>query len=197
MTPKVNKKGKGLKVLTGKEVQRFYIKDIEKKWYLEESVLDDEDIQRSKKTKVVAQDIVAHIKNPKPHIKLTATIDEKEQFCLNTIMCFSEIEEHSLTNEFLVGLINSKLMSFYFYYFIFNQAIRTMHFMPGYADRLPIHENSNTFHDRIKDKVNQILAAKKENPEADTSKLEAEIDRLVYEMYGLSEEEIGIVEGGV
>jgi len=195
MTPKVNKKGKGLKVLTGKEVQRFYIKDIEKKWYLEESVLDDEDVQRSKKTKVVAQDIVAHIKNPKPHIKLTATIDEKEQFCLNTIMCFSEIEEHSLTNEFLVGLINSKLMSFYFYYFIFNQAIRTMHFMPGYADRLPIHENSSTFHDRIKDKVNKILTAKKESPKAETSELEAEIDRLVYELYGLSEEEIEIVEG--
>ncbi|WP_409029621.1 hypothetical protein [Gracilimonas sediminicola] len=43
--------------------------------------------------------------------------------------------------------------------------------------------------------LNQILTAKKENPEAGTSKLEAEIDRLVYELYGLSEEEIGIVEG--
>ena len=30
---------------------------------------------------------------------------------------------------------------------------------------------------------------------ADTSALEAEIDRLVYELYGLTEEEIRIVEG--
>lgn len=45
------------------------------------------------------------------------------------------------------------------------------------------------------DKVCQILAIKKDNPMADTSALEREIDLMVYELYGLSEEEIGIVEG--
>jgi len=53
---------------------------------------------------------------------------------------------------------------------------------------------------------NQILTAKKANPQADTpekhwragtSALEAEIDRLVYELYGLTEEEIAIVEESV
>ncbi|MEX0595986.1 MAG: TaqI-like C-terminal specificity domain-containing protein, partial [Candidatus Paceibacterota bacterium] len=127
--------------------------------------------------------------------KLTASIDDEKQFCLNTVMCFSKIEETGLSNEFLVGLINSKLMSFYFYYFIFNQAIRTMHFMPGYADRLPIHNNSKSFHNDISDLVNKILKVKSQNSEADTSKLDQEIDRLVYELYGLNEEEIGIVEG--
>ena len=43
--------------------------------------------------------------------------------------------------------------------------------------------------------VDKILAAKKANPQADTSKEEAEIDRLVYQLYGLSEDEIKIVEG--
>jgi hypothetical protein len=43
--------------------------------------------------------------------------------------------------------------------------------------------------------VNQILAAKKTDPREDTSSLEAEIDRLVYELYSLTEEEIRIVEG--
>ena len=33
------------------------------------------------------------------------------------------------------------------------------------------------------------------DPQADTSKLEAEIDQLVYQLYGLTEEEIKIVEG--
>jgi len=32
---------------------------------------------------------------------------------------------------------------------------------------------------------------------ADTSALEGEIDRMVYELYGLTEEEIAIVEGKV
>ena len=39
----------------------------------------------------------------------------------------------------------------------------------------------------------QILKEKKTN--ADTSSLEAEIDQLVYQLYGLTDEEIAIVEG--
>ena len=37
--------------------------------------------------------------------------------------------------------------------------------------------------------------AKKENPSADTSALEKKIDEIVYKLYGLTEEEIAIVEG--
>jgi len=42
--------------------------------------------------------------------------------------------------------------------------------------------------------VERILAAKRANPQADTSALEREIDGLVYQLYGLTEEEIAIVE---
>jgi hypothetical protein len=45
------------------------------------------------------------------------------------------------------------------------------------------------------EKVNQILSLKKEDSKADTSELEAEIDRMVNELYELTEEEILIVEG--
>ena len=45
------------------------------------------------------------------------------------------------------------------------------------------------------DKVNQILALKK--ADKDTTKLEQEIDKMVYELYGLSDEEIKIVEESV
>ncbi|CAD5942364.1 class I SAM-dependent DNA methyltransferase [Planktothrix agardhii] len=43
--------------------------------------------------------------------------------------------------------------------------------------------------------VDQILTTKKSNPNADTTILEQQIDQLVYELYGLTEEEIKIVEG--
>jgi len=43
--------------------------------------------------------------------------------------------------------------------------------------------------------VEKILSAKKQNPKADTSQSEREIDRLVYKLYELTEEEIAIVEG--
>ena len=41
----------------------------------------------------------------------------------------------------------------------------------------------------------QILAAKKKDPSADTSALERQIDEMVYALYGLTPEEIAIVEG--
>ena len=40
-----------------------------------------------------------------------------------------------------------------------------------------------------------ILAAKRANLQADTSAWGREIDQLVYQLYGFTEEEIGIVEG--
>ena len=43
--------------------------------------------------------------------------------------------------------------------------------------------------------VDEILTAKQSNPNADTIILEQQIDQLVYELYGLTEAEIKIVEG--
>ena len=43
--------------------------------------------------------------------------------------------------------------------------------------------------------VEKILVSKKADEKADTSAEEIEIDRLVYALYGLTEEDIKIVEG--
>ena len=42
--------------------------------------------------------------------------------------------------------------------------------------------------------MDEILEAKDASPAADTSELEVEIDRLVYDLYGLTDEEITAVE---
>ncbi|MBI2909645.1 MAG: hypothetical protein HYX92_18555 [Chloroflexi bacterium] len=44
--------------------------------------------------------------------------------------------------------------------------------------------------------VSPILAAKAAEPEADVAALEREIDQLVYRLYGLTREEIAMVEEG-
>ena len=48
--------------------------------------------------------------------------------------------------------------------------------------------------ERVEKLVDKIIEAKKENKDSDTKELEKEIDTLVYELYGLSEEEIKIIE---
>ena len=42
--------------------------------------------------------------------------------------------------------------------------------------------------------VDKILIAKRSAPSVDTSTLESEINRLVYQRYGLTEEEIKIIK---
>jgi hypothetical protein len=43
--------------------------------------------------------------------------------------------------------------------------------------------------------IDQILAVKAANPQKDTSRLEERIDKMVYALYGLTEEEVRVVEG--
>lgn len=42
--------------------------------------------------------------------------------------------------------------------------------------------------------MNQTLNSKIENSETDTTALEAEIDQMVYKLYGLTDKEIKIIE---
>jgi DNA-directed RNA polymerase specialized sigma54-like protein len=52
----------------------------------------------------------------------------------------------------------------------------------------------NKTQEKLETLVNQILDQKSANPNADTSALENQIDQLVYQLYGLTEEEIKIIE---
>ena len=50
--------------------------------------------------------------------------------------------------------------------------------------------------DKIINNVNEILKVRSKNSNEDVSKIEGEIDKIVYELYDLSEEEVGIIENG-
>jgi len=52
-------------------------------------------------------------------------------------------------------------------------------------------------HDALVGLVERILAAKRAAPSADTSALEREIDARVYRLYGLTADEIKLVEEDV
>ena len=58
-----------------------------------------------------------------------------------------------------------------------------------------IKKATETEQSNITKVVTKILDIKKQDPAADTTALEAEIDQLVYQLYGLTEEEIAAVEG--
>ena len=121
---------------------------------------------------------------------------------------------------YLLAMLNSKLLDWYFqligverdgeYYeykpmFIERLPVQLIgverdgeyyEYKPMFIERLPIPKITTAEEQPFVKLVNQILAAKAADPPADTSNLEVEVDRLVYELYGLTEEEIALVEGG-
>lgn len=122
-----------------------------------------------------------------------AAVTEEELY--NTQNAFNLIPTNGFTAELLCAFLNSRLLSwFHRKVFLDEFKMRFQKILIKDCKLLPIATPSNTQRERIESLVTTILAGKKEEPNADTSKEEVEIDRLVYELYGLTEEEIKIVE---
>jgi hypothetical protein len=100
--------------------------------------------------------------------------------------------------KFILGILNSKISNWYMQNISYSLSEGAQRWIKQYVERLPIPPltpQNQPIADQIITLVDQILSAKKQNPEADTSQLEKEIDRLVYELYDLTEEEINIIQG--
>jgi len=98
--------------------------------------------------------------------------------------------------NFLLALLNSKLYQWIF--LVQNPSIKIggdyFSINSPHILRLPFCNVKHDIEKIISKCVNQILTAKKANPEADTTELEREIDLLVYGLYELTYEEVKIVD---
>lgn len=104
--------------------------------------------------------------------------------------------------EYLCSLFNSKLIDWYFKMIGATLGGAGYEMSKIFIEQLPIKEISPEAQRHFIDLVDRILAITKEedylrNPgkQARVKEYEREIDKLVYELYGLTEEEIAIVEG--
>ena len=93
--------------------------------------------------------------------------------------------------KFIIGLLNSKLLDYYF-----NKVFNEYEVKPLHLSQLPIKIIALSQQESIICIVEKILIIKKQNPSADTTALEFQIDQLVYKLYDLTEEEISIIEKG-
>ncbi|MEM0128277.1 MAG: TaqI-like C-terminal specificity domain-containing protein, partial [Thermoplasmatales archaeon] len=109
---------------------------------------------------------------------------------------------------YLVGLFNSKLISWFAHRFLYNRSQLTMEFMYDYARSFPIRTNvpndlMASVIDRVK-KITSIMYSIEEDAHINTDryreflkqgeKLSDEIDQIIYKIYGLTKEEVSIIE---
>ncbi len=98
----------------------------------------------------------------------------------------------SSNDKYLLGVLNSSLMNFFFLKISASVRGQTFRFKKQYMEQIPILSASDTQKKFIIDPVQDILA------DPDRSKvplIEEEINRIVYELYNLTPKEIAIVEG--
>ncbi len=97
--------------------------------------------------------------------------------------------------KFMLGILNSNTIRFYLTQIAGTSGMGTSRWINNYVKEFPIPHADEHEQSLIVGLVGQVMEAKAANPNADTGTLEAEIDQLVYPLYGFTEEEIAVVEG--
>lgn len=123
--------------------------------------------------------------------KISVSIDTNRLYPTDGMYIFASNGVYS--NHFLVGLLNSKLLT-YFYRLISMEENRTLaQIKPSVLQNIPASNNFNTEKVAKVEKLTfEIIDnIKSINP---IDELISEIDQLVYELYDLTEEEIKIIE---
>ena len=144
---------------------------------------------------------------------LIATLD-REQFIVRDNLYTIVSCNDSFELRFVLGILNSRLLN-WFYQTIINpeKGEALAQIKRGHLAQLPItlpnlsDPTDKALHDRMVELVEQMLSLHKQLASAKTAHektilhrqidaTDRQIDLLVYELYGLTEEEIKIVEGG-
>ncbi len=129
-------------------------------------------------------------------IRAEAFLDETGEYAsLNTNCVYKPLEGFSLT--YLLGVFNSSAFTT-IYELLFGSLRMSGGYMQFQSPQLrimPIPKATPAQQSAIASLVTRILSAKASDPSADTSALESQIDSLVYRLYGLTDEEVTIVEG--
>ncbi len=180
-----NKRGVGIQshllaqgnytVLGGIDIERNTIRKSQRGYLSDISNIDE--IGKIQHNSVLVQNIVSHLTNPVGHIKIIAALpplDKDKYIILDTINQL--VFEKNVSNTFACALLNSKLINWYVYNFIYAKAVRTMHFDNVVTNRIPFPKkyigNRSRFDNRS--------AALNDNE--------------IYGLFGLTEPEIALIE---
>jgi len=93
---------------------------------------------------------------------------------------------------YLLGVLNSRVVEFFYGHISSSIQQGYLRFIATYMEQVPIPTPSSTQREAIEKLVRRLLKTGGRGPEA--AAWEAELNRLVYQVYGLTEEEIQLVE---
>lgn len=201
-------KNKYYKVIGGKNISRYYFPDNSKKYILQKDVVDNKATIEA--NSILVQNIISYTDIPKPSIIIRGIpsdlINRNEYIILDTINQLSNKSNFSI--YYILAVLNSKLISWYTYRFIYGKAIMTMHFDSVITAKIPMPllDIQRKEHDKIVILVKNIIELNnklinEKNPNSlnminrQISACEKQLDNLIFSIYNLNDEEKRIIEG--
>ena len=169
-------------------------------WY---AFVYPKNIEFMNKSKILVPDIAA---------SSSFSLDENGDFAYTSGYGIILKSSVNIDLKFILGLLNSKLLDYYMKIISTEMRGGYIRYFSQYIEKLPIpninfsNHSDVARHDRMVGLVDRMLALHREREEVrdgharelierQIEATDAEIDRLVYELYGLTDEEIRIVEG--
>jgi len=177
------------KALRGRDIGRYF-----HKWN-GEFLKYDSKLNISKSKKFDGEKIIM----PRTVLDLKASFD-KENLNLVDRVYYIKLKEEKISLKILLGIINSKLVNFYY-----KTYFGASHLQGNYLDlkgvdlkRIPIKIPDEEQGKKIKELVERIIKFYEEGKsEQDIKNVDYEIDQEIYKLYNLTSEEINLVESNL
>ena len=143
-------------------------------------------------------------------MSIVAVIDESKYLCLNNMHVLVP-KSSKISIFYVLGLLNSRMMNWYYQTLNPEAGEALAEVKKTNVEKLPVRSINFSVadeierHDRMVTLVRHMMKLHKRSPQTpheqellqrEISATDAAIDRLVYQLYGLTEEEIKIVKSG-
>ncbi|MBI2257611.1 MAG: Eco57I restriction-modification methylase domain-containing protein [Flavobacteriia bacterium] len=125
--------------------------------------------------------------------EIIATYDNENRYYEHTLHS-THVFDKRFNTKYVLGLFNSSLLKFYYHKTNSQGGDIFPQVRISSVENLPIKIVDLKKQEQIISLVDKILKIKEENPVADTTELETEIDKFVFKFYELTEEEIKFVK---
>ena len=183
---KLSRYRRGAPVISGRTLKRYHLSDLAGHCDLAEIP----DKARVIPGSVLVQNIVTQ-----RHIVAQLTDASHAGHLILDSVNQIRVQSDNISAEFVLALLNSSLVNWYVYYFVFAQATLTMHFDNPVTDRIPLPDYGHQpqLVASIEDEVKKIYANRQANEKASQQR----IDEYIYQLYGLSQEQIALVEANM
>ncbi len=193
-----------VQVLGGTNIERFLIKNGNKRKPNRYVAKDNERLLSKARTFVPNRIIYQNIASSVP--KIVATIDKvgyPTDDTLNNLL----IKDERFSSAYILGILNSNLMTFYLRYAIINNSVLTVHLDKPYLGLIPIKITSKENQEEIEDLIEKIIQIYNDISKSDSKpndanlklkneviKLEEKLNHFIYDLYGLDKKEVNIIE---